>query len=432
MDNDKEYLLSLQAVRANASKVLDSAINGELTHFEYDASRMSVVADFVTDVIKRDFGPDKFDQIPPHGRWQHFDVGGVARVDALCTQWKNGGCEDVKEITRRLIDLFFVSVLLDAGAGDHWRFKEPGTEDLYTRSEGIAVASLYMFTAGAFSSDASQKCAVDGTGLSLLDDETFSRYFQLTPENPLVGVSSRVQLLKDVGSSLSSLPDIYGPSGRPGNIVDYLTSSDSNSQVLDYELLWSCLQRTLIPSWPKNRTQIDGQPIGDAWPLQILNARAQRDGDVRPRTTIQPFHKLTQWLAYSLTVPFTRVLGYTWTNSDLGTGLPEYRNGGLFVDLQVLRLKKDDLEQGQKMSGQLLPQFDPASDVIVEWRAMTVALLDQLYGIIAGRFKELGVSLSMAQMLEAGTWKSGRELAASLRPETKSSPILDSGDGTLF
>lgn len=66
------------------------------------------------------------------------------------------------EVTRRLIDLFFVSVLLDAGAGDFWRFEEPETGHAIVRSEGIAVASLYMFTAGIFSSDATEKDAVDG------------------------------------------------------------------------------------------------------------------------------------------------------------------------------------------------------------------------------------------------------------------------------
>lgn len=107
---------------------------------------------------QRDFGPDKFAEIPPHGRWQHFDVGGVARVAALLDEWKAQGCDEL-ELTRRLIDLFFVSVLLDAGAGDVWKFKEPGTGSVYNRSEGIAVASLYMFKAGAFGSAA----GVDGT-----------------------------------------------------------------------------------------------------------------------------------------------------------------------------------------------------------------------------------------------------------------------------
>jgi hypothetical protein len=64
--------------------------------------------------------------------------------------------------TRVLIDLFWVSVLLDAGAGDTWLFTEPGSEKTYSRSEGLAVASLYMFQAGAFSSNAEVPLSVDG------------------------------------------------------------------------------------------------------------------------------------------------------------------------------------------------------------------------------------------------------------------------------
>lgn len=66
------------------------------------------------------------------------------------------------ELTRRLVDLFFVSVLLDAGAGDTWRFVEPGSGQVYNRSEGIAVASLYMFTSGEFSEENGAP-KVDGT-----------------------------------------------------------------------------------------------------------------------------------------------------------------------------------------------------------------------------------------------------------------------------
>jgi hypothetical protein len=58
--------------------------------------------------------------------------------------------------------------------------------------------------------------------------------------------------------------------------------------------------------------------------------------------------------------------------------------------------------------------------------------LDELFILVSARFAEQGIKLNMAQMLEAGTWKGGRELAAKLRPDTKSSPILIDGDGTLF
>lgn len=70
----------------------------------------------------------------------------------MIEKWKKAGYDKI-ELTRRLVDLFFVSVLLDAGAGDYWSYTEPGTEQKYERSEGIPVASLYMFTALAFTSD---------------------------------------------------------------------------------------------------------------------------------------------------------------------------------------------------------------------------------------------------------------------------------------
>ena len=84
--------------------------------------------------------------------------------------WKSAGCSDL-ELTRRLIDLFFVSVLLDAGAGDHWRYVEPQTEQKYERSEGIAVASLYMFNSLAFTASKSGIIPlVDGNSQALLNE----------------------------------------------------------------------------------------------------------------------------------------------------------------------------------------------------------------------------------------------------------------------
>ena len=78
--------------------------------------------------------------------------------------------------------------------------------------------------------------------------------------------------------------------------------------------------------------------------------------------------------------------------------------------------------------------FDPADDVIVEWRALTVALLDVMHVMVNEKLKARGaqVELSLAQVLEAGTWKTGRVLAKERRPETRSSPILIVSDGTLF
>jgi hypothetical protein len=208
-----------------------------------------------------------------------------------------------------------------------------------------------------------------------------------------------------------------------------MEATTKDSSRLEIAVFWDILQTLLIPVWPQDRTVINGQAIGDAWPLSTL----EHQTSVKMRTessNIQPFHKLTQWLAYSLMVPFQRILGLQWTGTDSLTALPEYRNGGLFVDMGVLTLKPKSLGKGLKASGGSLPIFPAGDDVIVEWRAMTLVLVDKLYKIVLERMD--GVHLSMAQLLEAGTWKSGREVAAKKRPDTKSSPIIIESDGTVF
>lgn len=82
----------------------------------------------------------------------------------MLEQWASRG-HDKLEQTRRLIDLFFVSVLTDAGVGDKWRFKEPDTDRVYSRSEGTAVASLYMFKNGVVGSGSGSRHNVDGTAI---------------------------------------------------------------------------------------------------------------------------------------------------------------------------------------------------------------------------------------------------------------------------
>lgn len=429
MDPKIKYLLSLGAVRERATLVAKAADAERLSHFDVHEERLSDVADFVTSVIKRDFGPDKFDTIPPHGRWQHFEVGNVPRVTDVISEWKTDGSDDI-ELTRRLVDLFFVSVLLDAGAGDHWRYVEPGTDRKYERSEGIAVASFYMFKDLAFTAKKDDKTpTVDGKGLEQLKTTALAEGFQISESNPILGLESRADLLRGLGKSLLAQPTIFGEEGRPGNVVDFLRKTAEDPSTLDILVIWDILQALLIPVWPRDRTTVNGHPIGDAWPLSTLKTQPM-SAITDESNCIQPFHKLTQWLAYSLMVPFQRVLGINWANTGSLTALPEYRNGGLFVDLGVLSLKKEALELGLKASGGDLPSFKAGDDVVVEWRAMTLVLVDKLYGMVLERMD--GVHLTMAQLLEAGTWKSGRETAAQARPETKSSPIIIESDGTVF
>ncbi|KAJ9659440.1 hypothetical protein H2201_007331 [Coniosporium apollinis] len=433
------YLRSIYSVRERSRLVLEKAKKNQLKHFTVDMSKFQDTAAYVVSIIKRDFAPD-YSKIPPHGRWQHFEVGGRPRIDQLLTSWPS--TVDTQERTRRLIDLFVVSVLLDAGAGTRWQYRSKESGKVYRRSEGLAVASLEMFKAGVFSSDPAEPCQVDSLGLKRLNVETMARGLQVTEYNPIDGLQGRTGLLMRLGSALQN-QEIFGVEARPGNMLDYLLSHRSTQAssvpIVPLPTFWNVLMDGLAPIWPATRTIIDGIPIGDAWPCSIMPSHP-----THPWENIVPFHKLTQWLAYSLMVPMQKLMHIHFAGAELMTGLPEYRNGGLFIDTGLLTLKPEDamrgLEQYQRnaqIQGQpnveVVPLFTADDDVIVEWRAATVGFLDELLAEVNAM---LGLSgsdgLSLAQMLEAGSWKGGREIAEVSRPNTKEPPIMILSDGTVF
>lgn len=165
--------------------------------------------------MQRDFEPD-YSKIPAHGRWQHFEVGGRPRVDQLMAAWPTS--VNVQERTRRLIDLFLVSVLLDAGAGTKWQYKSKESGRFYKRSEGLAVASLEMFKAGMFSSNPSEPCQVDGPALKQLTVGAMAKALQVSEQNPIDGLEGRTNLLIRLGDALKN-QEIFGADARPGNML---------------------------------------------------------------------------------------------------------------------------------------------------------------------------------------------------------------------
>ena len=154
--------------------------------------------------------------------------------------------------------------------------------------------------------------------------------------------------------------------------------------------------------------------LGDIWPGRITLA-GENLGDVgrHPAAAtggltsgLVPFHKLSQWLAYSLIEPL-EAAGIEVTGLDDLTALAEYRNGGLLIDLGVLRPRHDAV-LGEAHAG--------GSEVVVEWRALTVALIDRLAERIRAKLDLTSEQLPLAKVLEGGTWAAGRKAARELRP----------------
>ncbi len=398
-----DYLRSPIAIRERCGQLYDYAIGGKSEYFACDLTRLEEVADYVIDVMRGEY-PEL--QIPFHSRWQHFQAGETSRLTWL--NQKLARLTDVETAIAKY-DLVIISVLLDAGAGKSWQYTEPQTQLIFARSEGLAVASYQMFCQGIFSSDSNNSLQVDAQKLQSLTAEELAAGFQVTPDNPLVGLSGRLKLLQKLGQVLLTLPDIFGKENpRPGNLINYLLDKVDNNQISAATVFDAVLQG-FSDIWT-GRIEVDGVNLGDVW----FHSAVADDGLI-------PFHKLSQWLTYSLLEPLQE-LGLEVTNLDALTGLAEYRNGGLCLDLGLINVKKPDI---------LSHSYPVASEIIVEWRALTVILLDLIAAKVREKLNMNASQLPLVKILQGGTWTAGRKIAAELRKDGVP-PLQIESDGTVF
>jgi hypothetical protein len=454
-------------IRVRCAAVLKSVEDNNSANFRLNRDALPAVADRVAALTLRRF-PDL--RIPFHSRWRHFEAGGVdrkAELDALLQG------RDRAERARVHFDLTVVSVLLDAGAGPRWHYTESkvldalalpaqhhGSDDLlalldrasrpkpatddppaeppaetdtapatakdktfdrpsYTRSEGLGVASFRAFMAGAFSSHRDDALRCDASALQAVDAAALRGIFQATPSNPMVGLEGRAGLISRLGEALHDEAARDGLPARPGLLFDCITDHGRRSEVSAAEVLGELL-RVFAPIW-KSGSLVQGLPAGDVWPHRWAGD-ATGSGEHNPTTAgWVPFHKLSQWLAYSLIEPLEWA-GVKVTGLDALTGLPEYRNGGLLLDGGVIVPRNPrDLERSWKAG----------DEFIVEWRALTVCLLDELAVLVRQRLGRTAEQLPLACILEGGTWAAGREIAKELRSDG-APPLKIDSDGTIF
>jgi hypothetical protein len=401
-------LLSAEAVRARAWMMLALGLDDRLPNFRIDLSLLDATAARVLTVTRQAY-PSL--EVPFHSRWRHFVVNGEDRFAAIAgtASWRDPAAR-----ARAEFDLAIVSVFLDAGAGPQWRYADAVSGQAIGRSEGLALASLDMFAAGAFSADPNDPLRVDAAVLAGLTADQLAQGFQVSDANPLVGLDGRAALLRRLGALVKDNPAVFAgnDSARPGGLFDHLAARAEAKTIAAPSILTALLHE-LGPIWP-SRLVLGGVALGDCWRHPSIETTDATNGLV-------PLHKLSQWLSYSLIEPLQRA-GLTVTDIDGLTGLAEYRNGGLFVDSGVLSLRDP---------AQLARPHDVGSELVVEWRSLTVALLDRLAATIRERLNMDTHSLPLAKILEGGTWATGRVLARERRPDG-SPPITVVSDGTVF
>ena len=401
-------LLSAQAVRERAHRMLAIGLEDKLPHFRVDLRRLDEAVDLVVDTTRQNY-PSLV--VPFHSRWRHFVFDGEDRWAAID---KNANWRDRAAQARAAFDLAIVSVLLDAGAGPQWLYCDAATGRSVGRSEGLALASIDMFSRGIFSSEPDDLLRADAERLMRLSGRTVGDGLQVSGSNQIVGLSNRADLLRHLGALVAAKPDIFGREDkpRPGGLFDHLAALTGKNEIAAATILSELLHH-FGPIWP-SRLTLGGVPLGDCWrhpSLQTADATSE----------LVPLHKLSQWLAYSLIEPL-QWAGISVSEIDGLTGLAEYRNGGLFIDTGVLAFR-DPADAAR--------YHDIAATLIVEWRALTVALLDRLADVMRRCLKMDERSLPLAKVLEGGTWAAGRIIARKLRSDG-SPPVKVASDGTVF
>jgi hypothetical protein len=422
-------LRSTDEIRRRAAALLARARRGESAWFRIGGDdALEDAARSVAEVTRERY---PWDSIPYHSRWRHFEAGGVDRLARLNEML---GDADARQRARAHIDLVLVSVLLDAGAGPDWHYTEPASGERFTRSEGLGIASFHAFTSGMFSSRDGHPLQVDAAGLRALVTDRLGAAFQVSEVNPLVGLAGRATLLRRLGEALAEQPEYFGDEGRPGNLFDALVgpfgpAAPPTAEVTAHQML-TLLLDAFSRIWPAanavDSIAADGSDmlggIGASDPALALGDCWRHSAVTGPGLTNgwMPFHKLSQWLTYSLLEPFEWA-GVKVRQVGALTALPEYRNGGLLIDSGVI-VPKDPAF--------LTRRWKASDEFVVEWRALTVALLDELAPRVRKVLDRTEEELPLACVLEGGTWAAGRALAQRLRDGAP--PLLIESDGTVF
>ena len=388
--------------------MLALGLGDRLPHFRVDLSRLDDAVNLVVETTRQHY-PSL--DVPLHSRWRHFVVDGNDRWAAIdaATNWRDHAAR-----VRAAFDLIIVSVLLDAGAGPQWRYRDPATGRELGRSEGLALASLDMFSRGALSSNPNERLRADADALLHLSDDALAAGLQVSRSNPLVGISGRADLLRRLGRVVGGRTEIFGhgDDARPAGLLDHLSALAENHEIPAAKILSELLHH-LGPVWP-SRLTLGGIPLGDCWRHPSLTTKDAT-------SALVPLHKLSQWMAYSLIEPL-QLASISVTDVNGLTGLAEYRNGGLFIDTGVLQFRDP---------ADAVREHSVAAPLVVEWRALTVALLDRLAEMVRRHLGMDETSLPLGKVLQGGTWLAGRIIAGK-RQSDGAPPIKVVSDGTVF
>ncbi|MEY3867939.1 MAG: hypothetical protein RLZZ338_1830 [Cyanobacteriota bacterium] len=404
------YLRSPHAIRQQCDRVFQLGQQNQLKYFQLDLSQLDKTADYVIKIIEQEY-PTL--EIPFHSRWRHFEIDNIPRIQELDQALAHLSAIDR---AKSKFDLVIISVLLDAGAGQNWQYYEKESGNTYHRSEGLAISTFRMFCQGYFSSNPDFPYQVDAQKLEKMTLEKLAQGFQISSENQIIGLEGRLKLLQNLGRVLREYPLLFGndENPRPGYLARHLQETRfSGLKTIRASEVLNAILKGFGEIWPGS-LELFGVKLGDIGKYSPLKSDNITEEYI-------PFHKLSQWLTYSLLEPL-KEMGLEVIDLEELTGLPEYRNGGLCIDMGSLKIKDTNLLSRSHL---------PHAEIIVEWRGLTVILLDKIAEIIRQKLSLNESELPMVKILQGGTWQAGRKIAQELR-QRGIPPLEIESDGTVF
>jgi hypothetical protein len=269
-------------------------------------------------------------------------------------------------------------------------------------AEGLALAILRAFMAGAFSADANDPLRVDARVLSRIDAAALRALFQAGQHNPLPGLDARAATLQRWGRRLEAQGQ--GPAARPCALLDPWLGPAGLGVGTPVDPA-AVLER-VVSHWaevlrPDGR--VLGLPAGDVWPhLWAGSASAPGHGALGTVDTERatdpgtggwlPLHQTAQWLVFSLLEPLAQA-GVQLADDQGLTALAAGRAGAMLLDsgIAVPRAAPD-----------LQREWKVGDSWIIEWRALTLHGMTLVAEQARAQCAARGLVLTLGQVLQQG------------------------------
>lgn len=404
-----EYLSPI-FTRVRSKELTQLVLKNQSKFFTLDSSKKEEALEFLEKVILSRFQKDK---IAKHGRRQHLSSKNrnyFEKVENIC---QKAGCTFAVE---NKLELLLLSCFLDAGAGQNWKYNDSYFNCQLVGSEALAAASTDLYLKLISDNLISKKnISLTSDALKNMKFDEFSKSFQHDESNnALLGAKGRYDSLTQLGSCLELHPSIFVTSHKPElkNIYHFFQSIVEHKS-LNLEEVFKTIV-FIFHDFFTSDTKINE--------INLCDSRIHSNLISLPLVGKKiPFFKLIQWMVYSID-DFFNSQGIPTINEEFLSGLAEYRNGGFFMDTNIINLKSKNLSH---------QSYSIDSELVTEWRALTITLLDEFLEEL--KIKRGYNHLNMSKLLEGGTWIAGRKLARENRPDSPySPPIKIITDGKFF